>query len=133
MANTHPQNYAPELGLTAPLVLAAVIEEVFKFSFVRKAREEEYPASKGNFFLKILLIGLGFSLTELFLNISRLSPSELPYGYALGAILLHLATVFIMGYLFLKTTRGETTLAFLIALPAIILHLSYNLLVIHIF
>lgn len=113
----------PALNIFIPFIL---IEEILKLGVIWKISQ----ISKSKIFLNSIFIALGFSLTEVILNItdSLLFLNSFLFQY-FGLFLIHTVTFAIFGFYFakkIKPSRIGLTIVFLIATS---FHLIYNLLV----
>ncbi|MDQ1284400.1 MAG: hypothetical protein QG620_748 [Patescibacteria group bacterium] len=124
--------YLPQYETLLACAVPATFEEFLKSLFIKKTREENAATDK-TYFTKIALIGLGFALIELLLNAFNKPLPELFFYYALGGIFIHLATALLTGFILLNTFHIRKFPTFISAIPAIILHLAYNLLIVYFF
>lgn len=116
--------------VTLSLVIAAAIEESFKFLVIYKSFF--CLENSKNIILSSLLFGLGFSLAEIaILNLSEISYNFNVYMNILGIIFIHMLTSVFIGYMILKLKKITPFLALAIILLAFAAHLSYNAAIIH--
>lgn len=116
--------------ITPSLILFALVEEIFKFIVINKA----VSLLKGpkNAFLGAFLIGLGFSLTEIYLAFSNNLFEQSNYLLAiLGILIVHISTSLIFGYFSFKKSPLSKTIFAVIIISATLLHLLYNIFVIY--
>jgi len=116
--------------ITPSLVLFALVEEIFKFVVINKTvLLLKKPAEA---FFRALLIGLGFSLTEIYLAFAGIFFRQSNYLLAiLGILIIHISTSLLFGYFsFKKSPLSKTTFA-AILIFATLLHLLYNIFIIY--
>ncbi|MFZ5982132.1 MAG: hypothetical protein ACOYS2_00970 [Patescibacteria group bacterium] len=113
---------------TGLLLLVVLIEEFFKVSFLWKSLAF---TPKIDLPLGGLILGIGFGLSELVLK--NIFWSEAFSLGQLSALLVHILTASLSGYLLSRSFLSEKSLVFLSFLISTFLHLSYNLAIIHLF
>ena len=124
--------YANSLNLA--IILSVLLEEsvkiIFLFQILKKIVPEKTPQK--NIFLSALMAGLGFSFTEIFLNLFNPQINRyFSWSDALGLLAVHTTTFAILGYILAKKIPSSF-LKFICLLPIVFLfHLIYNSLVIY--
>lgn len=113
---------------TGLLLLVVLIEEFFKVSLLWKGLAF---TSKQALPLCGLLLGVGFGISELALK--NIFWSEAFSSGQLAALLIHILTAGLSGYLLSRDFLGEKTLALLSFSVSVLLHLGYNLAIIGLF
>lgn len=127
--------FFPETNLSAAafskniilfLLMAAVIEEFFKFLVIYKS----FYLQKNNtreFLYSALLLGLGFALAEIVVsNYFGVSGSFNLYLGILGIVFIHALSAGLIGYLLLKIKSATFLFLAAILLVASLLHFAYN-------
>ncbi len=110
------------------LVVAALIEECFKYLMISK-RVELVSLGK-TYVFNAFLVGLGFFSTELALI--NLSYGEMLPVYNLAEIaIIHLGTAGIMGYIVGTSNPSKFSTFLRSIIPTIAIHTAYNLLIIN--
>lgn len=116
--------------ITPSLILFALVEETFKFVVINKAvLLLKKPAEA---FYGVFLIGLGFSLTEIYLAFAGDMFEQTNYLLAvLGILAVHISTSLIFGYFSFKKNLLSKTVFTAILVSTTLLHLIYNVLIIY--
>jgi RsiW-degrading membrane proteinase PrsW (M82 family) len=115
-------------NFTLLLLLVVFIEEFFKAFLVLKSL---LFVNKKKLITNSLILGLGFGLTELiFKNIFQKDSSFLIF---LPAFIIHLLTCFIAGFIFSQKNGFSKKWFFLVLLINILIHITYNLIIIYLF
>ena len=116
--------------LTFLLVVFIIIEELFKFFIIRKAASSfRIP---GDFFVGAYLVGLGFSITEIFLaGLGAGLQEKLPWLPLLGIFIVHTTTCILWGLGIFYKKRGVKNSFFLALASTFFLHFFYNLIIIY--
>jgi|WetSurMetagenome_2_1015567.scaffolds.fasta_scaffold333611_2 hypothetical protein len=106
------------------LIMAAVVEEIFKYSVLNYKRKEINEWK--NLILRIIFIGLGFSSFEIFANFWKINFASglFPIISALEIILIHLFTVFTAGVLLVKFKNKYKFLPIIFIMSA--MHFIFN-------
>ena len=113
------------------LVIFVLIEEIIKLAFVWKNFSVSInKISKLQIFFQSLLIGLGFALTETAIKTSGLLPGESnnlsSYIPFFGAIIIHIGTSGLMGYLLIRAKKINLWTFFQIMLVIFGWHFLFN-------
>lgn len=117
-------------SITFLLVLAVLIEEIFKYLVIRQ-NSGGLPSKKVKFF-SAALIGIGFSFLEIaFLFLSQNSLREFSLSSVSGTPIIHAATAGTMGYFIAGAKKPSLALAIKLVFFASIIHFIYNVLVIY--
>lgn len=110
--------------LTPLLIFGALTEEIFKFIFIYKLAQT--AQSNKNLIYSSLLVGLGFSLTELIFKLwENFQNIKINFFDYFGLVLIHLLTAGVIG-LFLSLKKPLWIRIMSGILVAAILHLAYN-------
>lgn len=114
-----------KIGVSFFLII--FIEEFFKLAVIWRASQE--IDAKKEIFLNSALIGVGFSATEIFLNI--FSHSSFLFSSYAGLLLIHTTTSLIFGYILSKKADLQIRTLVITIFFALLTHLLYNLSVLY--
>ena len=110
--------------LSALLVFGALSEEIFKLIVIYYLAKEKNFSQ--NIVLDSLLVGLGFSITELVFKIwGDVEIIRTNFWAYLGIVFIHLLTAGIMGWIFSVKKSAWSWVLFSLML-ALTVHLAYN-------
>lgn len=121
---------AHTINLIYGVFLAVFVEEFFKYTVIWKiSLKEKYVTT---IFLDAFLVGVGFSLTEIVLNIlNRPDSWRTLFPAYLGLFLIHTATASILGYYFASQKKRLFKNNILVFLLIIFWHFCFNLAVMY--
>jgi len=120
----------PAVGLTYGISLAVFVEEFFKYTVIWKISLKEKSVT--TVFLNAFLVGVGFSLIEIALNIlNRPDSWRTLFPAYLGLFLIHTATASILGYYFASQKKRLLKNNILVFLLIIFWHFCFNLAVMY--
>lgn len=119
------------LEISRFFIISILIEEIFKFLAVFKTISEK--DSKWTIFLKSFLVGLGFSLLEIFLNLSKFGFDFKDKQFLIslsGIFIIHALTSGYMGYFIAALKKHPGLTSSIIVVFTSFIHLSYNIAII---
>lgn len=119
------------LEISRFLIISVLIEEIFKFLAVFKTISKK--DSKWSIFLKSFLVGLGFSLLEIFLNFLKFGFDFKDKQFLVslsGILIIHALTSGYMGYFVAALKKHPGPISSIIIIFTSFIHLLYNVVII---
>ncbi len=117
-------------GTLILMTLSVFVEELAKFLVIQKIAITKKISSA--IFLKAFLIGVGFSFTEIILNIfSHYNTREIFFWSYIGLFLIHTFTATLFGYYLAILKKESFLISSLVVLIAFLSHLFFNLAVLY--
>ena len=107
--------------ITLILIIVISIEEIFKFTLIKKISEN---LNNKEIIISALFVGFGFSILEIIIN---LSSGTTQFEYLLGLLIIHPITA---GFIGLTLTKKSHTFLYSILIAGSI-HFFYNFLVVY--
>jgi len=118
------------LGSIDLMTLAVFIEEFLKIIVIQKiATKKNFPST---IFFQAFFIGVGFSLTEITLNIFSYSSVEKTFFWSyIGLFLIHTFTTTFFGYFLVIQKKSSFLITALIFSMAFLIHFFFNFAILH--